>query len=216
MPGQAEEDKMNRENIFSGFNNRRPTLKSQKGVGLIVIFLVLAFLQIIGFALLMVTSTGTKVAGNMRTQQQAYNAAEAGFNIAWVEVEDAFAEGEWIAFDGHYLTSAEIEGIDDPQSDNYFRKLTDLEILDKIDSNGDGTPEVNNVLYCRQPFIPTGSGSYNMLHTYTAFLIDDEAGGGTTDPSDALLVCIGCVGSGNNLTTTRLEIELVIRSQGST
>lgn len=213
MLGQAEEDKMNRKNIFSRFNNQVPALRRQKGVGLIVIFLVLAFLQIIGFALLIVTSTGTKVAGNMRTQQQAYNAAEAGFNIAWVEVEDGFAEGEWIAFAGHYLT--EPTGIDDPQADNYFRKLTDVELLNLIDSDGDGTPEVNNILYCRQPFIPTGSGSYNTLHTYTAFLIDDEAGGGTADPSDALLICIGCVGSGNNLTTTRLEVELVIRSQGS-
>lgn len=216
MRGPAEEDKMYRKNIFSEFKNHKPAPEHQKGVGLIVIFLVLAFLQIIGFALLMVTGTGTKVAGNMRTQQQAYNAAEAGFNMAWVEIEDAFAEGEWIAFDGHYLTSTEIEGIDDPQSDNYFRKLTDLEILEKIDSNGDGTPDVDNVVYYRQPFIQTGGGSYNMLHTYTAFLINDEAGGGTTDPSDALLVCIGCVGSGNNLTTTRLEVELVIRSQGST
>jgi len=214
MPGQAEEDKMNRKNIFSGFNkNRQALLKHQKGIGLIVIFLVLAFLQIIGFALLIVTGTGTKVAGNMRTQQQAYNAAEAGFNIAWVSVEDGFAEGEWIAFDGHYLT--EPTGIDDPLADNYFRKLTDVELLNLVDADADGTPEVDNVLYCRQPFIPTGSGSYNTLHTYTAFLIDDEAGGGTADPSDALLICIGCVGSGNNLTTTRLEVELVIRTQGS-
>jgi hypothetical protein len=213
MPGQAEEDKMNRKKMFSRFNNRRSAPRHQRGVGLIVIFLVLAFLQIIGFALLIVTSTGTKVAGNMRTQQQAYNAAEAGFNMAWVSVEDGFAEGEWIAFAGHYLT--EPTGIDDPLADNYFRKLTDVELLNLIDSDHDGTPEVNNILYCRQPFIPTGGGSYNTLHTYTAFLIDDEAGGGTADPSDALLICIGCVGSGNNLTTTRLEVELVIRSQGS-
>jgi hypothetical protein len=205
---------MKKKDRFPTFENQVPVPRHQKGVGLIVIFLVLAFLQIIGFALLIVTSTGTRVAGNIRAQQQAYNAAEAGFNTAWVEIEEAFADGEMMAFQGHYLT--EPAGIDDPQADNYFRKLTDQDLLNLIDSDGDGTPEVNNVIYCRQPFIPTGSGTYNTLHTYTAFLVDDEAGGGTADSTDALLVCIGCVGSGNNLTTTRLEIELVIRTEGST
>jgi hypothetical protein len=180
---------------------------------LIVIFLVLAFLQIIGFALLIVTGTGSRVAGNIRTQQQASNAAEAGFNTSWITVEDAFADGDWISFDGHYLI--EPTGIDDPLADNYFRKLTDQELLNLIDTDSDGTPDVDNVLYFRQPFIPTGSGTYNTLHTYTVILIDDEAGGGTADPNDALLVCIGAVGSGNNITTTRLEIELVIKTEGS-
>ncbi|NIM90924.1 MAG: hypothetical protein GTO17_08245 [Candidatus Aminicenantes bacterium] len=205
---------MNKKIRLSLFRNHHPAPGRQKGVGLIVIFLVLAFLQIIGFALLMVTSTGTRMAGNIRTQQQASNAAESGFNNSWVSIEDSFADGDWISFDGHYVI--EPTGIDNPQADNYFRKLTDLEILNVLDTDSDGTPDVDNVLYFRQPFIPTGSGTYNLLHTYTVFLIDDEAGGGTADPNDALLVCIGAVGSGNNVTTTRLEIELVIRTEGST
>jgi len=205
---------MNQKMRWPLFKNHHPAPQHQKGVGLIVIFLVLAFLQIIGFALLIVTGTGTRVAGNMRTQQQAYNAAEAGFNTSWISVEDAFADGDWISFEGHYVT--EPTGIDNPIADNYFRKLTDQEMLNLIDPDADGTPDVSNVLYFRQPYIPTGSGTYNTLHTYTVFLIDDEAGGGTADPTDALLVCIGAVGSGNNITTTRLEIELVIRTEGST
>ncbi len=195
------------------FKNLRPAPHRQKGVGLIVIFLVLAFLQIIGFALLIVTGTGTRVAGNIRAQQQASNAAESGFNESWVSIEDAFADGNWISFEGHYVT--EPTGIDDPLANNYFRKLTDQELLNLLDTDSDGTPDVDNVLYFRQPFIPTGSGTYNTLHTYTVILINDEAGGGTADPNDALLVCIGAVGSGNNITTTRLEIELVIKTEGS-
>jgi hypothetical protein len=194
-------------------NNRPSPSKHERGMGLIVVIMVLAFLQITGFTLLMVTGTGTKVAGNVRTQQMAYNAAEAGFDVGWTEIEEAFANGEWNGFDGHYLT--EPMGIDDPQSDNYFRKLTDQELLDLIDSDEDGDPDLDYVVFCRQPYIQVGGGGFKTTHTYTVFLIDDEAGGGTPDPSDALLVCIGCVGTGNNITTTRLEIELVIRAEGS-
>jgi hypothetical protein len=203
---------MKEKKIFPVVNNPPSASNKEKGVGLIVVFLVLVFLQIVGLVLLMVTSTGTKAAGNIRFQQQALNAAEAGFGMAWSEIEMLFEDGEWNSFNGHYLN--EPSGIDDPQANNYFRKLSDLELLSLIDPDGDGTPELNTVIFCRQPYIQTQNGSFNPRFTYTAFLIDDEVAGGTSDSRDALLVCIGCVGIGKNMTTTRLEIELALEEEG--
>jgi len=86
--------------------------------------------------------------------------------------------------------------------------------LDLIDPDGDGTPDVSTVIFFREPYIDKG-GSPDPRYTYTVFLIDDEAGGSTPDPGDALLVCIGCVGIDTNMTTSRLEIELVIQVPGT-
>lgn len=197
---------------FPMFNNLLPASNKEKGVGLIVVFLVLVFLQVVGLVLLMVTSTGSKVAGSIRSQQQALNAAEAGFGMAWSEIEILFEDGNWNSFSGHYLI--EPSGIDAPQADNYFRKLEDKELLNLIDPDGDGNPNLNTVIFCRQPYIQNQDGSFNPLYTYTVFLIDDEATGGTPDSRDALLVCIGCVGIGKNMTTSRLEIELSLEDEG--
>jgi len=197
---------------FPTVGNQPSASRREKGVGLIVVFLVLVFLQVVGLVLLMVTSSGTKAAGNIRSQQQALNAAEAGFGMAWAKIEVFFEDGDWNSFNGHYLV--EPSGIDEPQTDTYFRKLSDLELLELIDSDGDGNPEVNTVVFCRQPYIKTQSGIYNPRYTYTVFLIDDEATGGVPDSRDALLVCIGCVGIGKNMTTTRLEIELSLEDEG--
>ena len=186
--------------------------RREKGVGLIVVFLVLVFLQVVGLVLLMVTSSGTKAAGSIRSQQQALNAAEAGFGMAWSEIEILFEDGDWNSFSGHYLL--EPSGIDAPQEDNYFRKLSDQELLELIDPDGDGNPNLNTVIFCRQPYIQNQDGSFNPRYTYTVFLIDDEAIGGTPDSRDALLVCIGCVGIGKNMTTSRLEIELSLEDEG--
>jgi hypothetical protein len=197
---------------FPKINGQLPASKHEKGMALIIVVIVLAFLQVIGLVLLQVTGTGPKVAGNIRTQQQAYNAAEAGFDVAWVNIEEYFGLGEWAHFDGHYVV--EPSGIDDPQSDNYFRRLSDIELLNLIDSDWDGTADVENVIFCRQPYVQT-EGSPDNRYRYTAFLIDDEAGGGVADPSDAILVCIGSVELGNTITTTRLEIELVLERPGT-
>lgn len=197
---------------FLLINNQLPAARREKGMALIIVVIVLAFLQVIGLVLIQVTGTGPKVAGNIRTQQQAYNAAEAGFDVAWVEIEEFFGLGEWSHFDGHYLTQP--SGIADPQSDDYFRRKTDLELLNLIDSDWDGIPDVSTVIFCRQLYIQTPDGMDNR-YRYTVFLIDDEAGGGISDPTDAILVCIGSVEIGNNIMTTRLEIELVLERAGT-
>ena len=185
----------------------------EKGMALVIVILVLAFLQVIGIVLLTVTGTGPRVAGNIRSQQQAYNGADAAFDTAWTTIEENFANGSWVRFDGHYLT--EPVGIDDPAADGYFRKLTDEELLALIDPEEDGVPNINSVLFCRQLYVQNPDGSYDPRFTFTAFLIDDEAGGGTADPADCLLVCIGAVGSGATMTTSRIEIELAIQLPGT-
>jgi len=209
---------------FSKINRQSPASKHEKGMALVIVVIVLAFLQVIGLVLLQVTGTGPKVAGNIRTQQQAYNAAEAGFDVAWTEIEEYFSIGNWAHFDGHYLVGSEgteSEGIDDPRSNNYFRRLTDLELLDLIDPDKDGTPDVSTVIFCRQTFVPAQDEKYeaedgtDTRYRYTVFVIDDEAGGGIPDPNDAILVCIGSVTIGENTTTSRLEIELVLERPGT-
>ncbi|NIM59763.1 MAG: hypothetical protein GTO16_12610 [Candidatus Aminicenantes bacterium] len=199
-------------NRFQKINDNLPASKHEKGMALIIVVIVLAFLQVVGLVLLQVTGTGPKVAGNIRTQQQAYNAAEAGFDVAWTNIEEYFGIGEWAHFEGHYVV--EPAGIDNPQADNYFRRLSDIELLKLIDSDWDGTSNLVNVIFCRQPYVQTESGLDNR-YRYTALLIDDEAGGGIPDPTDAILVCIGSVEIGNTITTTRLEIELVLEKPGT-
>ena len=179
-----------------------------------VVILVLAFLLGTGLMLMTVTSTGSQTAGNIRDHQEAFNAAEAGFDAAWLAIDKAFADSEWMNFDGHYVT--EPAGIDLPYSLNYFRRLTDEEIMNYIDPDEDGNPDVANVIFCRQPFITRPDGTLDPDFTYTAFLIDDEAlAGVTADAADAMLVCIGIAGRGSNRSTSRLEIELVIELPGT-
>ncbi len=199
--------------IFRKRDHRFRASSHEKGMALVIVLLVLAFLQVIGIVLLTVTSTGTKVAGNIRSHQQAFNAADAGFDVAWTAIEENFANGDWIRFDGHYLT--EPAGIDDPNSDNYFRKLSDVQLLNLIDPDQDGVPDVATVLFCRQLYVHNPDSSLDPRYTYTAFLIDDEAGVGVADPSDCLLVCIGTAGAGHGFTTSRIEVELAIQLPGT-
>ncbi len=192
---------------------RRSFKKSEKGVALIVVILTLSFLLTVGVVLLTVTATGPQVAGNIRTQQQAFNAAEAGFDATWLAIEDYFLNLVWTSFENHYLKDP--TGIDLPASNKYFRKLTDAEILDYIDPDGDGTSNLPNVLFCKQPYHRDDNGILDTRYTYTAFLIDDEAGGGAPEPGDAILVCIGSLNFGSSVITSRLEIELAVELPGA-
>lgn len=186
----------------------------QRGAALIVVILVLAFLLTIGIVLLTVTGTGSKVAGNIRTQQQAFNAAEAGFDTSWLAIEDLFVNEAWTSFDGHYLK--EPYGIDLPLDTNYFRKLTDLELLNLLDPDDDGICDYDNVIFFKQAYHLDENGVLDARYTYTAFLIDDEAGAGASDPADALMVCVGVFAMGSNVTTSRLEVGLAIELPGTT
>jgi hypothetical protein len=213
ISGPYKEDKVKKKMRYPELNDQRPSSSHEKGMALVIVILVLAFLQVVGIVLLTVTGTGPRVAGNIRSQQQAYNGADAGFDTTWTMIEEAFANGNWVRFDGHYLT--EPVGIDDPTSDDYFRKLTDRELLDLIDPDEDGLANINSVLYCRQVYVRNYDGSFDPRYTFTAFLIDDEAGSAVPDPADCILVCIGTVDSGAHITTSRIEIELAIQLPGT-
>ena len=182
--------------------------RHENGSGLIVVILIVAFLAGIGLSLLTLTSMSPKVSGSLRYHEEAFNAAEAGFDAARLLIQDRMSSGQWTSFDGHYLTQP--TGIDlplvlDSPNSSYFRRKTDQELLQAFDPNGDGTPDVANLLFFNQ----TLATSADFQHTYTVFLINDEAGGGTADARDALLVTIGVVRAGNRiLDTARLEILL--------
>ncbi|MBN1222477.1 MAG: pilus assembly PilX N-terminal domain-containing protein [Candidatus Aminicenantes bacterium] len=180
--------------------------RHERGIGLIVVILILAFMLGVGIVLVSITSSGSRVTGNIRWQEQAFNAAEAGFDAAWLAIDDFFKGASWLNFDGHCLQSP--TGIDLPLDVNYFRKKTDLEILAMLDQDGDGNPDDLNVIFFKMPFAMDGSGGVDPRYTYTAFLIDDEAGGGTPNPLDALLICIGVVQLGDSVATARLEVGL--------
>jgi hypothetical protein len=54
-------------------------------------------------------------------------------------------------------------------------------------------------------------GADDLRYTYTTFLINDEAGAGSYDPNDVLLVTIGVVRAGTRvLATSRLEIVIAV------
>lgn len=185
--------------------------RRERGVGLIIIVMILAFMLSVGLALTSITRSGPTVSANIRLQEEAFQAAEAGFDHAWVAIEDHFAGGAWTSFDGHYLS--EPAGIDLPADLNYFRKKTDLELMAMLDQDGDGAADYPNTVYFQQPYIP-GEAGLDARFTYTAFLIDDEAGGGVADPGDALLILIGIRRSGGEVTTARLEVGVAIELPG--
>lgn len=180
---------------------------------MIVLVIVTAFLLAVGILVLYVTGTGPQVAGNLRLQEQAFNAAEAGFDNAWSALESYFIASGWENFDGHYVTQP--TGIDLPADVNYFRKKTDQELLTMLDQDGDGNADDPNVVFYRIPYVLNPSGGLDPRYTYTAFLIDDEAGGGTPDAYDTLLICIGTVQiQGRIIATSRLEIGLATQLPG--
>jgi hypothetical protein len=188
--------------------------RAERGSGLIVIIVVIAFLLSVGIMVVTVTSTGPKVSANVRNQEEAFNAAEAGFDASLKQMENLFSEETWLSFDGHYLEQP--AGIDMPTLGGvfnplYFRSLSDEELLGLIDPNGDGLPDLPNTIFFQQPFTKTSTGVDDLRYTYTTFLINDEAGAGSYDPNDVLLVTIGVVRAGTRvLATSRLEIVLAV------
>jgi PilX N-terminal len=179
----------------------------ERGVGLIIVIIVTAFLLVVGLMLAMITGLGTSVASNVRLQEQAFNAAEGGFNAAWSQIEEFLIAGGWTNFDGNCLdTPANVAVPGDPA---YFRKTTDEEFLNLL------TATTNGVIFYKVPYAPAQGGGMDQRYTYTVFLVEDDGGGPTPDPTDAILVCIGAVQSGDNITTARIEVGLAMQSSGT-
>lgn len=186
--------------------------RRERGSGLFIVILIVAGLAALGTTLLTLTSMGPKMSGGLRTQEEAFNAAEAGFNTAQSLVKTYFGNGTWTSFAGHYLSAPSnialpfISGAVNP---SYFRGLTDEEIILALDPGKDGAADFGPLLYFQQTFATTESGATDPRFSFTAFLIDDEAAGGTVDANDVLMVVIGLVKSGTRiLATSRLEIVL--------
>jgi hypothetical protein len=185
----------------------------ERGVGLIIVIMVVAFMLAVGLMLVTVTGTGPEVAANVYLQDQAFNAAEAGFDRAWYQLEANYIASGWVSFDGHYVTTP--AGIDNPIDPNFYQTLTDVQLLALLDQNNDGSPDDPNVIFFKQPYVIGPSGSIDNKYTFTAFLIDDEAGGGQPNPLDTLLICIGTVQHGDTIATARLMIELEAEVSGT-
>jgi hypothetical protein len=180
--------------------------------------MVVAFMLAVGVALLTITGTAPKVAGSVRNQEEAFNTTEAGFDAARIAVENNFFDGTWTNLPDNCLQTP--TGIDLPYDANYFRKKTDAELVADPAAGGIPLPTATNgVIFKDQPFIKNATGGDDLTRTYTVFLIDDEADtahGAVPDPSDALMVCIGVVRSGNRiLSTSRLEILIGIQIGGT-
>lgn len=167
----------------------------ERGAGLIVIIMIVAFMLAVGMLLLTVTGMSPKAADNMRLQGLAFDAAEAGFNAAWVVLNDNFLNRVTSSFGGQYRTTfGGAPGLDDPASPNYFRGLTDEQLV--ADVRADPT----NALFDSEPLATDPRCSF------TVFLINDEAPGTiAADDNDCILVCIG---RGPRNTYKRLEIVI--------
>ena len=183
---------------------RKGKIRKDRGAGLIVLIIVIAFLLGVGVLLLFVTGTGPEVAANVRMQERAFNAAEAGFDEVWRVLNDTIISGTWADFSGQYRKKYSTYGdvLDFPGPQNnpnpyYFRSLTDEELV--ADMEADPT----NTLFVNQP-IP-GDNSLS----FTVFLIADESmTGATPNDRDCIVVCIGRAGR-----DTYARIEVVVEIQ---
>jgi hypothetical protein len=178
----------------------------QRGSGLIVVIMIVAFMLAVGMILLTVTATSPKVSDSLRLQSLAFDAAEAGFNAAWIVLNDAFIGLTYTSFNGHYHT--EFAGnpsvLDDPTIANpfYFRKLTDEQLYE--DCRDHAADYADTVIFNAEPL------ATDPRCAYTVFLINDEAPGTVTaDDHDCILLCIG---RGPRNTYKRLEIVIEVGS----
>jgi len=186
---------------------RVPSQNPERGFSLIVVILVMAFMLAAGVAVLTITGLSPKVSGSVRDQEEAFNAAEAGFESARMAIERSLLDGTWANLGDNCLTTP--AGIDLPLDDAYFRRQSDLALVQTL---AEGT---TGVLYKDQTFLKTAAGVDDLTRTFTVFLIEDDAGAAVPDPSDVLLVCIGVIRSGNRvLSTSRLEVLIGLESTG--
>jgi hypothetical protein len=160
--------------------------------------IVIAFLLSVGILLMYVTGTGSSVAGNVRAQERAFDAAEAGFDALWQATNASLTGGAMADFASLYRTQFNGQpGLDDPASANYFRTRTDDELWTDI------VKDPTNATYVNQA-LPNDSSL-----SYSVFLINDEAMFGVpTNDMDCLVVCIGRAGRN---TYARIEVAIEIQ-----
>jgi len=172
--------------------------RKDRGAGLIIMIIVVAFLLSVGILLLFVTGTGSVVAGNIRQQERAFSAAEAGFDATFQSLNTGIVINQTVTdFASMYRTTLGGQpGLDDPASPNYFRRRTDSEIW------ADVVSDPTNAVYVNQPLTTDSS------LTYTVFLVNDEAVVGVSpNDMDCLIICLGRAGRN---TFARIEVTIEI------
>lgn len=179
----------------------------ERGSGLIVVIMIVAFMLAVGMLLLTVTGTSPKISESLRLQNMAFDAAEAGFNAAWTELNDRFNSGIMLSFAGQYRS--QYGGVPDildypfypsgttTANPSYFRSLTDEQIFE--DCVAHPSDPLSTFFISQQLAIDPRC-------SYTVFLINDEAPNTVTpNDNDCILLCIG---RGPRNTYKRLEILL--------
>jgi hypothetical protein len=175
----------------------------ERGAGLIVMIIVIAFLMSVGILLLFVTGTGSAAAGNVRQQGRAFDAAEAGFDAVFEQLNANIILNQTLAdFSLLYRTTFDGQpGLDDPAASpanpNYYMRRTDEELWQDVVKNP------ANAIFVNQPLATDGSLAY------TVFLINDEAAPGITlNDRDCDVVCIGRAGRD---TYARIVVKIEIQ-----
>jgi len=174
----------------------------ERGVGLIIMIIVIAFLLSVGILLLFVTGTGSAVAGNVRQQERALDAAEAGFDATFEQLNSNIILNQTISdFTLLYRTIFNGQpGLDDsspnPANPNYYMRLTDEELW------ADVVKDPTNAIFVNQPLTTDSSMAY------TVFLINDEGAPGVTiNDRDCDIICLGRAGR-NTYARIIVKIEI--------
>jgi hypothetical protein len=175
----------------------------ERGVGLMVMIIVIAFLLSVGILLLYVTGTGSAVAGNVRQQERAFDAAEAGFDATFEQLNTNIILNQTITdFALLYRTTFNGQpGLDDsspnPPNPNYYMRRTDEELWTDV------VNDPTNAIFVNQPLTTDPSMAY------TVFLINDEGAPGVTpNDRDCDIICLGRVGRN---TYSRIVIKIEIQ-----
>jgi hypothetical protein len=178
--------------------DKKRMTRRDRGAGLIIMIIVVAFLLSVGILLLFVTGTGSAVATNVRQQERAFSAAEAGFDATFESLNTGIVISKSVTdFSTMYRTTFGGQpGLDDPASPNYFRRRTDDELW------ADVVSDPTNAVFVNQPL------STDSSLTYTVFLVNDEAVAGVTaNDMDCLVICLGRAGRN---TYARIEVTIEI------
>jgi hypothetical protein len=187
---------------------RVPSQNRERGASLIIVILIIAFMLAVGVAILSISGISSRVSGSVREQEEAFNAAEAGFEAARMSIEQSLLGGTWANLGDNCLTTP--AGIDLPIDAAYYRRQSDMTLVQTL---AEGTP---GVLFKDHAFLKTASGDDDMTRTFTVFLIEDDAGAAVPDTSDVMMVCIGVVRVGNRvLSTSRIEVLIGLDSGGN-
>jgi hypothetical protein len=184
-----------------------PSQNPERGASLIIVILIIAFMLAVGVAILTISGISSRVSGSVREQEEAFNAAEAGFEAARLAIERSLLDGTWANLGDNCLTTP--PGIESPIDAAYYRRQSDQILVQALAEGNTG------VLFKDHAFLKTAGGDDDLTRTFTVFLIEDDAGAAVPDTSDVMMVCIGIIRAGNRvLATSRIEVLIGLENTG--